>query len=315
MATPGQTYDYLVRNVWAPSLYSIHFLNHWLFDESRFPFVQALGGDVISQTYEYAVSSNTGTFNYDDPMVEPFTTSMIRAYFNKQSFQEAARLFLTKLHYRSNGGYEIPINDVQKTLNDGIANLRDKVTTTLLTTLESQIDAANTYSDAALVRATYGMASYEEDTSTALTLAHFEDAIEALMTHTTYGKTIRSKSDLVILMPENQRTNLARLATDSPSGSTFFNMQASSQNPASIDAGRAFRTEAFDTIELMSVPEMTTTTILIAHKPDIVVHQTEPFMVEEKSELAHTRLWKITDGYNIEVKNPANHAKLSDKTA
>lgn len=315
MATPGQTYDYLVRNVWQPELYTIHFRNYWLFDDSRFTFEPAPGGDVISQTYEYAVSSNVGTFQYDDPMVEPFTTSMIRAYYNKQSFQESARLFLTKMHYRSNGGYEIPVDDVRKVLNDGTLNLRDKVTTTLLTSLESQIDGSNTYSDAALVRATYGMASYADTTSTTLAISQLEDAIEGLMTHTTYGKTIRSKSDLMILLPENQRTNLSRLSTDSPSGSTFFNMSSSTQDMGPIDAGRAFRTQFFDGIELMSVPEMTSTTIVILHKPDVVVWQTEPFMIEEKPELAHTRLWKLTDGYNIEIKNPANHAKLTNKTA
>jgi hypothetical protein len=311
MAVPGQTYDYLVRNVWQPELYATHFRNFWLFNDSRFPFKPALGGDTISQPYEYAVSTNVSTFQYDDPMVEPFSTSDIRAYFNKQSFQEAARLFLTKMHYRANGGYQIPVDEVRETLDGATKNLRDLVTTTILTSLESQIDAANTYSDAALTRATYGMTSYEEDTATALTITHLEDMVEALMQHTTYGLDVRSRDDLLWLMPENQKTNISRLAT----GGQYFEFNASSDSTANIDGGRQYRTASFDNIEIMTVPEMTSTTILLVHKPDIVVWQTEPFMIEEKTELAHTRLWKLTDGYNLEVKRPANHGKLSAKTA
>jgi hypothetical protein len=311
LATPGQTYDYLVRNVWQPELYVHHFLNFWFFDQSIFPFQRALGGDTISRAYEYSVSSNTGTFQYDDPMVEPFNSNWIRAYFNKQSFQESARLWKTKMHYRSNGGYQVNVDDVRKVLDDGVRNLRDKVTTTLLTALEAQIDSSSAYSDASLTRATYGFAAYEEDTSTALTLAHLEDAIEALMTGVTYGKNVSSRRDLVILMPENQLTNLARLQT----GASNFSFDASSQNMAPIDAGRMFRTASFDGIDIMTVPEMTSTSILIVHKPDVTIWETEPMEIEEKPELAHTMLWKITAGYNLEVAGPANHAKLSNKTA
>ena len=315
MAVPGQTFDYLVRNVWAPEIYQTYFHNHWIFDQRYFAITPAEDGDRITQAYKYALTSNAGTFQYDDPMVEPGSASWIQAYWNKLSYQEAARVFKTKLNYRGSGGYQVMVDAIREALDDAISALRDYITTTLLTQFEAQIDGANTYSDAGLTRATYGLTSYTETTTTALTLAHMEDAIEALMTHTTYGKTVRSRSDLLWLVPENQRTNIARLSTDSPSQATFFQMSSSTQDPRPIDAGRVHRLETFDGIEVATVPEQTSTTILLVHKPDVKIHRTEPFEVEEKQEKAHTMLWKITDGYNLEIRNPGNHAKLTNKTA
>lgn len=312
MAVPGDTFDTLVRNVWAPELYREHFLNDWFFNGSRFEMKQALGGDTISTPYEYTVSSNVGTFQYDDPMVEPLQSSQVRAYFNKQSFQEAARVFKTKLNYRQNGGYQVAFEAIQHELDLAMKTLRDKIVTTLIGQLEAQIDSTTAYSDASLSRTTYAaLKSYEEATATALTLTHLEDLVEALMTHTTYGVNVSSESELLFLFPRNQLTNLSRLT----GGGQYNESVIALQDGSPADAGRVFRTKSFEGIEIASVPDMTTTVILCVHKPNIVLHQTEPFEVEEKSEAAHTRLWKLTDGWNIEAKRPNNHAKLSGKTA
>jgi SpoU rRNA methylase family enzyme len=312
MAMAGNTFSTLLREVWTPELQTTVFFNNWAFG-GTFPILTPPGGSTISTGYEYAVTSNVGTYNFDDPMVEPFTSSQIRAYFNKDPFQEAARVFGVYEDWHKNGGTETEnFESLRHSLEIGTKNLIDKATTTMIADLEAQIDSSTAYSDASLSRTTYAtLKSYEEATSTALTLAHLEDAIEALMTHITYGQTIRSQDDLLILLPRNQLTNLSRLTQ----GASNFILSTDTQNGAAADAGRVFRTTRFEGIEIMVVPDMTTTVLLIVNKPDIKIYEQRPVTWKEKTEAADTTLLQGTGGWNMIAHNPGNHAKLSGKTA
>jgi hypothetical protein len=287
------------------------FLNNWMFDESTFPVVDSLGGTTISTGYEYSITSNTGTFNHDDPLVEPFASSQVRAYFNKDYFQEAARVFKQYLDNMRNQGTEVQIDAVRHEIETATKNLLDKVTTTMIADTEAQIDSSTAYSDGSLSRTTYAtLKSYEETTATALTLAHLEDMVEAIMTHTTYGQQVRSEQDLLFMVPRNQATNISRLAT----GAQYFEFNASSQG-GPIDAGRVFRTKQFEGIDIVQVPDMTTTVLLCVHKPDIKIHRNRPLTIIDKPELADTMLWQLSCGYNAICHNPGNSGKLSAKTA
>jgi len=317
MATPGNTYSTLVREVWTPQLETTVFFNNWMFDGSMFPVVDAPGGTTISTGYEYLISSNAGTFNHDDPMVEPFTSSQIRAYFNKDFFQESARTFDQYVDMMANGGTE-PANfaPIQKSLETATKNLLDKTTTTMIADLEAQIDSASTYSDALLSRTTYAtLKSYEETSSTGLTIAHLEDMVEAIMTHTTYGQQVRSEQDLLFLFPRNQLTNLSRLSGGQAYNADLWHMTTSTQNMGPADAGRVFRTKQFEGIPIQVVPDMTNTVILCVHRPDITIYRNRALRITPKSELADTQLAMLSCGYNAICKCPGNSGKLSAKTA
>ena len=147
-------------------------------------------------------------------------------------------------------------------------------------------------------------------TSTGLTLAHIEDAIEALETRTTYGLGVESYKDLVILMARNQVTNLARLAL----GTAALTL-TSGIPEGPIDAGRVFRTKQFEGVDLIAVPDMTTTTIMILHKPDVTVYLDSPLNITPKTENADTDLNLLTMDVNVVAENPNNHAVLTLKTA
>jgi len=313
MAMAGNTFSTLLREVWTPELLTTVFQNSFMFDQSIFPVVQPPGGSTISTGYEYSISSNTGTYQFDDPMVEPFASSQVKAYFNKDHFQEAARVFNVYLDYNKNGGTEPATFDaVRHSLKTAAENLVDKMSTTMIADLEAQVDSASAYSDASLSRTTYAtLKSYEETTSTGLTLAHMEDLVEALMTHTTYGQNVRSTSDLVWFMPRNQLTNLSRLVT----GASNFQFNAASDGQSSIDGGRVQRVATFEGIDIVSVPDMTTTVLLCLHKPDVKIYQTRGLTVVEKEEKADTMLWMLTAAYNAIVHRPGNSGKLSAKTA
>jgi len=316
MTMAGNTYSTLLREVWTPELQTTVFQNHWMFNGGRFPVVKAPPGSTISSGYEYALTSNTGTYQYDDPMVDPFTSSQIKAYFNKDAFQESARTFNVYRDYLQGGGEPGNFSMEQASIKTAANNLLDKVTTTMITDLEGQVDSSTAYSDASLSRTTYAtLKSYEETTSTALTLAHLEDMIEALMTHTTYGQNVRSETDLLLMVPRNQLTNLSRLVTGQAYNASFFQFMTSTQDMGPADAGRVMRTKAFEGVEIVSVPDMTTTVLLCVHKPDVAIYETRPLTITPKTEAADTELALLTCSYNCICKRPGNSGKLSDKTA
>jgi len=317
MAMAGNTFSTLVREVWTPGLQTTVFQNHWMFNGGSFPIVKAPPGSTISSGYEYAITSSTGTYQFDDPMVEAYTSSQIKAYFNKDAFQESARTFNVYRDYLSGGGGEPGgFSMEQHSIKTAADNLLDKVVTTMLTDLEAQVDAGNTYSDATLNRGTYAtLLSYEEDTGGALTLGHIEDMIEALMTHTTYGQNVRSETDLLLMVPRNQLTNISRLITGTDYQTDFMHFVTSTQDTGPADAGRVMRTKAFEGVEIVSVPDMTTTTLLCVHKPDCAIYETRPLTITPKSEAADTELALLTCGYNFICKRPGNSGKLSAKTA
>lgn len=317
MAMAGNTYSTLLNEVWTPALETTVFRNNWMFDGSRFPILDSPGGSTVSTGYEYAITSTTGTYNYDDPMNEPFSSSQVRAYFNKDHYQEAARIFNVYLDYLKNGGTKPAGFETQMhELESAAKNLLDKMTTTMIADVEGQVDSSSAYSDASLSRTTYAtLKSYEETTSTALTLAHLEDMIEALMTHVTYGQNVRSETDLLLMLPRNQVTNLSRLVTGQAYNASFFEMITSTQDMGPADAGRVMRTKQFEGIEIVVVPDMTTTVLLCVHKPDVKIWRHRPLTIVEKSEAADTQLFHLTAGYNAIVHRPGNSGKLSAKTA
>jgi hypothetical protein len=314
MTVPGNTYSTLLLEAWEAELESTLFFNDFMFNNSIFTKTESPSGSTISTGYEYSVSTTTGTFDYDDPMNDPFTLSHVRAYHNKDWYQEAARIFGQYVDM-TRPGAQVSLDQAKHEIEIGTKNLIDIATTTMWSDVETNATGTSTYSDASLTCSTYDMTPYAETTSTALTLAHMEDAEEALLTHTTYGNKVRGREDLVWCLPANQLTNLSRLGSGVAYNASFFQMSASSQDPSAIDAGRQFRTASFNGVPLVVVPDMTTTTLLLLHKPDCVLYQHRPFTIKEKSELADTMLWHLTIGCNAVVKNPKNQASLTSKTA
>lgn len=312
MATPGDNFSTLVREVWQTQLQNTTFTNNWLFNQTLFETVQAPYSTTISHGYLYSVSTNATTYNYDDTMPDPDTSSQVRAYFNKDNYQSSVRTFNVYNTYLTNGGSEVEggsLDADMKALEVGSANLRDLITTTALADIEAQIDSAGNYSDASLSRSTYNFASYEEATSTALTLAHMEDALEALE-NTSYGpgEMPMRREDLVWLVPRNQLTNVSRLV----SGASNFPIN---YEPMGMKDPTRTVNLSLETVPIIGVPDMTTTSLLLVHKPTTKLFMGRPLELKPKTELADTNIWLLTATANLIATNPRACAKLSNKTA
>ena len=72
---------------------------------------------------------------------------------------------------------------------------------------------------------------------------------------------------------------------------------------------------SFNGVDIITVPDMTTTVLLLLHKPDCKIYKTRGLTITEKQEAADTQLWQLTCAYNAVVQNPKNSAALTAKTA
>jgi hypothetical protein len=156
------------------------------------------------------------------------------------------------------------------------------------------------------------LASFEEGTSTAVTLVHLEDMIEALE-DTTYGPI--PASEMVILLARNQLTNISRLSSNLAYNATFGALTTSTDPGTPIDAGRAFRNVSFNGVPIIVVPGFSTTDIVCTAKSNIKIFYHHDIEVISKDTAEFADLYHVVGGANLVVLDPLRAGKLSSKTA
>lgn len=281
-------------------------------------------GTQLKFPIEYSWTSNGGTFSYDDAMPESDESAGVFAYFTKDQYQKAIRLYNTLKAYNIGEGDSIDTTTLGTALSNDrtfmmtIQSMRATINATFISDLEAQIDSAGTYSDAALTRSTYSLASYEKDaSSTAITLDMLDDTIEALMS-STYGAS--ELSDLLFLAPPNQVRKIGDLQSRTV-GTTIvgsnLGMNADSQSMSPVDAGMIFRTSTYNGIPIIPVRGMTTTNILLVKKGTLKRCIWRPIETEDKTAgvLADQQLYHIKMGANVFCDMPSHNAKISALTA
>lgn len=307
------TYD---RNAWLREGQSVIYTNNWVFDQTAFEIVDPAntpGGTRITYPIDYNSTYNGGTYDYDEAMPISDDLSSVVAYFNKDAYQGSARAYLMQIAQRQGNydGMEITRDTISEAIKWTSKNIRDDISTTVVTDLIAQIDSAGNFSDAALSRATYGLTSYETAVGGALTIAALEDMIEGLQSPS-YGAV--PAGDLVFLMAINQFTNLSRLGTGA---STTYTLSASSDNTNPIDFGRQFRMENYNGIPILVIPDMSTTDILLVNKEVIKFYEWRTLAIADKTDgvMADQTLYHLKMGLNGVCLNPNECGKLSTVTA
>lgn len=315
MTYQGEGYESYLREVWLPMARQMVYRNgYFLSANSPFEVVppeKCVSGDFINMGLDYAISSNAGLYTVGDAMVTPSQTSTVKAYFNKDPFQETVKTYkmLKHKHHTGIGGTNLDMTTDDKAMKTGIANLIDAAMTQMLADIVAWISATTAFSDAALDRTTYtSLVSYESTSVGSLALADMEDALEA-MEDVTFGPVPRE--DLAWLMPRNQLTNLSRLTT----GVSNLGLNASSDGQGNIDGDRSGRTKTFGDIPIFVVPDMSTTTILLVNRKMIKVFNWAPLEIEPKSLEELAQAWALSIGACIGVEDPRQQGKLSGVTA
>ena len=304
-----ETFTQYLNEVYVPRAIQNVVWNSWWMNQPHFEIVNGHGGAEINVLIDASTSTNAEIYSQGAPMPDPDTTTHVRAYFNKDTFQGTAKVYGdTQAQLLGANATNVPLAAQQKAIDVSLKNMIDLMSTTMIADLALHVDAGNTYSDAALVRATYALASIETGSVGALALTDLEDLLEGLQDVT---NGFVDSSDLVWLMPRNQLTNLSRLTT--LASNAPFNSDA--QNPASIDAGRVMRTKFFEGIPIFVIPDMTTTEIYLVPKSETKIYVHDPIKTVEKDVAEYANAWLSTGGVNLVVQDPRRSGKLTGITA
>lgn len=310
MPTPGDTFATFVREVWLPEIITTQYFNSSFFDPDTaiFEHKDPPAGTQITKAYTYDVTDNTETYNFDDPMPTPNSSSQISAAFNKTHYQTAIRIFgVYEDYFSTSGGETGDLDYARETVELQTKAHIDNIVGDIISDLISQIDSTGNYSDSARDRATYNFASYEFDASAgALTQAMLEDMLEALLDDDRGG----SIEDYTLVMPLNQKTNLSRLGFGSGAGYAIKTVPL-----GNMDSGRFKTLETWNGIPILTIPEMDNGTILMVNASLVKMYKTRDFTLKEKSEAADTTLMHLTSAWDVVVHNPKMHGKISNLAA
>jgi len=312
MALTGNLFTSYLREVYLPQAVKTLFQNDIWFHQ---PFIEIVpssacpAGPNINIILDYAVSTSAEAYAQGAPQPAAHTLSDVRAYFTKDYFQETAKVHGDTLAMLKNGGSNVAQDAIQKSIDQGIMNLKAVMTSTFLTDLGNQVDSTTAYSDAALSRATYSIASYEAGSISTLARADIVDMIEALQSGS-YGPIV-PLDDMLLLMPPNQQGNLANLQA----AVAYAEFTTSTQNMGPMDSGVKFRTKTFESVPILEVPGMTTTEIYLVRKSQTKIYFHEDITVTPKDAPEWAENYLITCGANLVVSDPRGCGKLTGVTA
>lgn len=309
---------------WEP--YGVSLLTHdtWAFEQSLFRTRQPgeiPAGDNINFGIEYSTTDNGGTIAPWESVHASDTVDGIGAYFTKTYYSNSGMTDQI-LQARESGANpkvapsESLISD-EKMVKAATLNMKDRMTAALILELETQIDSSGNFSDASRSRSTYGLASYEDTDGGVISLAQLEDMIENQQS-STYGNCTSPETELVLAMPRNQLTNIARAGAASAGVSfneTNFVMTADSQSGATIDTGRVTRTKTFEGVPIMVIPGMTSEVILSLRRGTITMDMHMTPLYKEIAQAGFQRLIAVACGMNVVTWIPSWNAKISGLTA
>lgn len=309
------------RNAYLKQMLSVLYRDQFFFGpESPFEVVppeSCPSGNRITLGVEYDTTSNGGTYSYDAAAPSSDDVSQTTAYWTKDPYQAASRLYGV-IEDQFAQGAEIPLNRRMKALENTAKNLRAAMVTQMWTDLESDIDSSGNYSDASLTRATYNLASVENTDGGLLGQSHLEDVFEQLEDGDGTGDPAIDTSECIVALGRNQLTHLATSATGNAGDDireALFNFTARSDEKGPIDPDRIHRVRTWGGAQILLAHGLTNTTVLVLHVPSIRVYQWRPFRATPKSVMADQEYTLLTGGGNAICENPVACAKISGLTA
>ncbi len=266
------------------------------------------GGSTIPFMIDYSTTSNAGTFQ---AVTTAFPSSddmdSIGAYQTKDYHQDMVQTW-DILNHQINGGANGSL--VEGYSYEGTAahnsamNLASQIADVYVADLKALIDSAGNFSDAALLRSTYGLASSEQATVGASALADYDAAIADLKS-ATYGRA--QNSDLFWLMDS---VNVARLAALTP---TPLGSSADLSSP--IDAEKAHRVQTYGGIPIFIEDSIGSADVFLLRKGTIGIYEHMPLNFVPVAKTEHSTKEVLLSGSNLIVTNPTFNAKLSGITS
>jgi hypothetical protein len=276
-----------------------------------FPTIPATvvpGGDAISWVVKYDATNNGGLMaSYTDAAPDPDTFSTVDARITKDYFQHAAQTFnILETQVEVNpGGAKAPFSYEEAEIDNASKLLATDIATACAADALLQIDSAGNFSDAALVRATYNLASYEGTTVGTLALTDLDAALDALRT-SAYGAA--RTQDLLWMM---SNTNWRRVATLM---GTAVAQNASAEGGPNIDSEMTHRVASYGSVPIYIDDSLGDADILLLRKGTVGIYNSQDLFLIEKDVMAQQRYWLMGQGTNFLCTNPRWNGKLSGIT-
>jgi hypothetical protein len=280
----------VINNVVVPSmekLYSLGTMNN-----------NIKSGSTITDPNCIAKTAAGGAFTRSDANPESMTKDFVNPYWNKVYYHEGALVRREDLDEALEG---TPLRALlQDAANDATEQLMNHVYEGCLTQIKSDIDATGAYSDGSVTRVT-ALASYEEATDTAITLAILRAAQNAigLKRTTNWGeyKWLFEQEVWDIAHPLMSATG--SWVENDPKG-------------RAVDSGY-LPVAKFDSIAVDTMYGMTTGDAYLFRKVDLQIQNHKGLELEwvPVDEYAYKVVARI--GVNCWVRHPAWQAKLTSK--
>ena len=270
-----------------------------------FPNESPVGGDRVTEKFEAARTSPASAYTKADVNPSPATNTLIKPYWDKVQYHSAVEVFNIDISNARNGGTELGFieNEIQREAE----SLADIIFTAMMTQLKADVDSSGTaYSDASLSRSTYPtLASYEEATNTAITLA----LMRGMINGTTILKNVGPLSNYIILV-EQAVYNVFR-----PLAAALHTLNMETRAGVAEDMGfsEVANFEGIDILDPRMTPGMTTGDVLMLRKQDVRLTEHRPFEIEQVPSGRDTVKFVLRWGINIHTVHPGFQGKMTDK--
>lgn len=261
-----------------------------------------LGGDKITQKVRTAWTSNVANYTTSDSS-DPATSAqtMVSAYWNKLYTHGSVEIEKISINESRNGGGDLDI--VRDAIAQEAKALMNKVFANIIAQFKSDIDSASAYSDASLSRSTYAtLASYEEVTDTAITVALFRGMVNGA----TLLKNTGGVQNYVALM-EQAVYNKFRPLAGAINSWVINDAKVAPQVLGYQDVGN------FEGCQIATPSGMTTGDVLLVRKQDAIILEHRPIEVEQVDSGKDTVKFVLKVGVNGYVNNPGFQGKMTDK--
>jgi hypothetical protein len=268
-----------------------------------FPTQSPVGGDRITEKFEVARSSPASAYTKASVNPSPASNTIVKPYWAKTFYHTACEIEGIDIANAKNGGTDIDL--VRREITMETASLMDVIFSALMTQIKADVDSTSVaYSDASLSRSTYAtLASYEEATDTAITIALTRGMINAV----TLNKNCGPKSGYVILMEEAVYNVFNPLA----GALQTWTLNDVGQNQA-VDTG--YRpAKSFEQVDVEVPSGMTIGDVFMLRRQDVKLTEHMPMEIEQVPSGRHSVMFVIRVGIDVHVIHPGFQGKMTSK--
>jgi len=259
-------------------------------------------GTDIEDSFRVGYTSAGGSYTTSDS-TDPVssTQTIVNPKWTKKYYHEAVEVENIEIEQLGNAP---AIKLVEDALETGAKAIMNRIFTDIMAQLELDIDKTGAYSTAALSRTTYPtLASYEDNTATAITLALFRSMYLA----STLKKNAGGPGNYVCLMEQSVRSTFNELV----GAAMTWNVNDPKQGQ--VIAGGKQNIASFEGVDLASPEGMGTGKVLLLRKPDVKIDIHRPMIVKQVPSGKDSVKFVIYAGINGHSNKPGMAGKMTGK--